>query len=739
MSGFFSKLLKIVGIAMFVLVPGAGQIWLTLATSFLVGGGILGAQAQQKKAKRAMQASLSEAQAQIVPIKQSIVSRRIVYGRARIGGIFTYIDNSDDNQYVYLIMALCDGPIKAITDIYFNDEVVPLTESAGVWNGTGKYTDKVRIVKHLGATDQTADSLMVSDSTEWTTNHRLRGVAYLALRIDPDPTAFPNGLPQISAVVHGRNDITDPDDDLNYYSTNVAMCLAHYMSLTDLGPNIDWTNEIEETLFIAAKDICDETVDLEATDTFTTDSGTDANEITSASAHGLYDSQIVNFTSTVTLPAGLSAGTDYYVINSTKTTFEVSTSIDGDPVTITNDGTGTHTFTAKELRYTFNGVINLDLNPEDIMRQFRDAMAGAVVYIGGKWSMYAGAYQTPTFTIDEDILAGPISFRPKRSKRDRYNTVKGFFMVHRNRWNPADYPPVTNSTYVTNDGEELIQGLDLPATCTPQMAQRIAKIVLERGRMERSLELRCNIEALRAEAGKTVLVNLPRYNIDNEPYMVEGFALEPNKKGMIEIALSLTQEASDNYTWTSGTDEQSWSVADEPVLSDGSVDAPTNFSADPITSGRSLGGIELTWDQSTDRFVLVGGTVLVQWRVNGAGDYTESATLTGDSVSHRIDELTPGTQYDFRIAFRSSHDVQSDWAEDTAVTVVASESSAFNYKHTQATPNTTWTINHNLGYEPSIRVVDSGNNPVFGYSQDSDENTTVLTFNSAISGAAYCS
>lgn len=58
---------------------------------------------------------------------------------------------------------------------------------------------------------------------------------------------------------------------------------------------------------------------------------------------GLTNGQIVEFTSTGTLPGGLTSGIIYYIINVDDTLFQVSTSSGGTAVDITSQGTGTHT------------------------------------------------------------------------------------------------------------------------------------------------------------------------------------------------------------------------------------------------------------------------------------------------------------------------------------------------------------------------------------------------------------
>jgi hypothetical protein len=550
MSKIFKKVASILG-PILLFVPGLNLV----GAALIIGSSAMSAIEQRKQKKKAQRAAEAVGQSQTLTFQSPLASRRIVYGRTRIGGVRYPIATSTDNKYLYMIIILGDGPFKAIDDIYFNDEIITLDGSAEATtlSGTGKWADKVQLQKHYGTAAQAADSDFTSElPSTWTSNHKLSGLAYIAIRLTFDPSVFPNGLPNISAVVRGRNDITDGRDDSTGYTSNPALCLAHYLSLEKLGPNIDWTNEINHTDFDTAANDCDLQVALAATGTFTVTSASDANRITSA-GHGLHDSQIVQFTSTTTLPAGLSLATDYYVINADKDTFELCTSLDdlSTLVAMTNDGTGVHSFTASELKYTFNGLIDLDNSPEDILRIFRDSMSGTVAYIGGKWTMTAGVYQTPTFTIDEDMLAGPIRIRPKRGRRERFNLVKGFFLAAQNRWQAADYPPVSVAAYVTADGEELTQGLDLPATATPSMANRIARILLEKARKEFTVELTCNIEALKAQAGKTVLLNLPRYNLSSVPFDVDGFNLEV-ADGIATVQLSLSETASSVYCMDGG-------------------------------------------------------------------------------------------------------------------------------------------------------------------------------------------
>ena len=66
-----------------------------------------------------------------------------------------------------------------------------------------------------------------------------------------------------------------------------------------------------------------------------------SNVITSAN-HGFVDDVRVSFISSDTLPAGITDGIGYYVINATVNTFKISTTSGGSAVDITDAGVGKH-------------------------------------------------------------------------------------------------------------------------------------------------------------------------------------------------------------------------------------------------------------------------------------------------------------------------------------------------------------------------------------------------------------
>jgi hypothetical protein len=61
------------------------------------------------------------------------------------------------------------------------------------------------------------------------------------------------------------------------------------------------------------------------------------------------------------------------------------------------------------------------------------------------------------------------------------------------------------------------------------------------------------------------------------------------------------------------------------------------------------------------------------------------------------------------------------------------------YQHIQSSAQSTWVIEHNLGFMPNVTVVDSGGNLVEANVTYTSTALLSITFSSAISGIAYLS
>ena len=207
----------------------------------------------------------------------------IIYGRMKVGGAIVFDEGTGtNNKFLHRVIAVAGHEVESFDEIYINDELVTLN-SEGFVTAPSKYvkqtTDRVktgedsdgrpiysevttydyviRIKTHNGSTDQVADTDLISESDgKWTSQHRLRGIAYMYARLTFDADIFPNGIPVITAVVSGKK-VYDPRTGTTAHSSNPALCLRDYLTskygLAEEAVNID------DTLISTAANICDQT------------------------------------------------------------------------------------------------------------------------------------------------------------------------------------------------------------------------------------------------------------------------------------------------------------------------------------------------------------------------------------------------------------------------------------------------------------------------------------------------
>jgi hypothetical protein len=140
----------------------------------------------------------------------------IIYGQRRVGGYRVFVStNGTDNEYLYVALAICEGQVEGIDKIYIDDEEVAVSSYAHGVQGSpssGPYQDRLITQFFDGRDDQTVSTLLDA-APGWGSNHRLRGVAYLACRFrwkkiesqaDADNNPFRSGIPKIQVRIKGR-------------------------------------------------------------------------------------------------------------------------------------------------------------------------------------------------------------------------------------------------------------------------------------------------------------------------------------------------------------------------------------------------------------------------------------------------------------------------------------------------------------------------------------------------------
>ena len=192
---------------------------------------------------------------QSVMTREAAHSRKIIYGRARIGGNVVYLESTgDDNKYLWLVIAVAGHKIDAYEQVWFNDKKI--------WDGgsyVGNWGSYVSISFKDGS-QTTADSGLVAASTKWTSNHKLLDTAYMVVKLTYDQEQFAQGLPNISTVVRGKK-VWHPSHSSPVWSQNPALCVRDYLTDTKYGLGESSSNIASIN---TALGVCDEAVDLAA-------------------------------------------------------------------------------------------------------------------------------------------------------------------------------------------------------------------------------------------------------------------------------------------------------------------------------------------------------------------------------------------------------------------------------------------------------------------------------------------
>ena len=361
-----------------------------------------------------------------------------------------------------------------------------------------------------------------------------------------------------------------------------------------------------------------------------------------------------------TLPTGLSASTTYYWSRITDTTGYLCTTrlnaLVGTVIDITGTGSGTHTIERTvEARYSCNGTVDTQNSPREILTQLLTSLQGSLVYQNGKWTIYAGEYRTPTITLDEDDMVGPVKVQVKVSRRELFNGVKGVFVSPVDNYQPTDFPAVSNATYLTEDqNERLWKDADLQYTVSPSMAQRIGKVDLERARQQVTVNISTSLTGLRLQAGDTVSLTNSRMGWSAKAFDVIDWSLTTQNSGggapAIVCAMKLRETASGVYDWNGG-EETITDLAPNSTLPDPfNVVAPTNLTSTEAlfvtTNGSGLKvKTTLSWTASVDSFV---GRYRVEYKLSSDSAYTHLETIDGGTTSRTINDIAPET-YDFRV------------------------------------------------------------------------------------------
>jgi len=280
----------------------AGATLIMYSTQIAVGAMLLGwmalSSSAKRKAERKARAQYNAAQVdRLANFPATVAPRELVLGRVRKGGhVFFRGSVGAQREKFVMLIAIAGHRIDAVEQIWLND--IAVTLDADGWVQTAPYllsrtenatipgsvapsnaipgsvityesifelfttyqytvtTPKARITVRLGAPSQVADAGVIADFPGlWTSAHRADNIAYLKCEFFYDETAFPSGLPNVTATIRGAR-CFDPRTGLTAWTQNPALQQRHILTHPYFG-KITSLSAAENARISAAANACD--------------------------------------------------------------------------------------------------------------------------------------------------------------------------------------------------------------------------------------------------------------------------------------------------------------------------------------------------------------------------------------------------------------------------------------------------------------------------------------------------
>ena len=547
----------------------------------------------------------------------------IIYGTRKVGGNVVFMETSGaDNEFLYLIMVLSEGEIDDVSTIYVNDNAV--TWSGDLSDGTSRtvntgdsnyYKDStslITVIPHYGLDSQTYDTT-IGGLTSWTSNHRLRGLAYLAFKFTWNQDTF-GSIPTIHAIVKGKK-IYNPNLDGSItggsgshrvdttttweYSDNPVYQLLDYLRNTRFGMGI--ANSYFDSNFAdwqTAGDVCDVNI--------TPYSGAD--EIDLMDSHAVIDTS--------------------------------RKAIDN----------------VKEIIKGCRGILN---------------------FTYGNYKILVETTGSASITLTEDNIIGGITVASKNKNSRYNRVLVNFIKPDKNyQSDEVQFPPVDDSaeasadrhaTMKTADGDLLLEGrFDFPTLTNPYQAREMAEIILRRSRSSLDVVIKADGNAMELAIGDIVNVTHATPSFSAKAFRVQGLVLNAD----MSVSLTLSEHQDSYYSF--GTQIVAATIPDTTLPNPFSVTAPASLTlTDELiiySEGIVLTRLNIVVGASTDKFAQY---YQVEAKLSTESDY--KIVSQGTQLNHELLNVIDDKTYNVRVKAINSLGVSSSYTSANRLIVGATE------------------------------------------------------------------
>jgi len=584
------------------------QFVITTAISYIIS----------PKPKAPRQSSQDEAKGTLVNKDSNNNPIPIVYGKRQVGLTRVFVESSGaDNQYLYVAGVLCEGGgagITAIDEVYVDDKLVTfdgaLTDGTirGVSSGDANYykggESLISIQSFFGLDNQSASSLL-DETTNWTSDHKLSGLAYVALRFKWNQDAF-NGLPEVRVTVRGKK-IYDPRLDSTKggsgshrqdtastwaYSANSSLVLLDYLRNSRYGKGLP--NDAFETNY----------------DTFKTSANT-------------CDTQV----------------TPYSGATSDINLFETNAVIDSEKKVLEN---------VRELLVPMRAIFN---------------------YTQGKYKIIIEGSGSSQLLLTKDNVVSEVKLQGESKSEKYNRVIGTFTNPEKDyQSDTVSFPPFDDSalpvedqhaTMLSDDNNTLLErSFDMLQVTSPYQAEEICENILKRSRNNLKAEVTVTSEALNLSIGDIVTATYDTAGFSAKPFRVMSLAINSDST----VTLGLEEHQDNFYTWEEKGEAPT--IADTILPNPFSVTAPVSVTLDDqlieYSDGVVITALDVTIGASLDNFV---DYYQVEYKLSTDTDYLISGQVTG--LFHRILNVKDGFIYNVRVRAFNTLGVSSTYTSAT--------------------------------------------------------------------------
>jgi hypothetical protein len=526
----------------------------------------------------------------------------VVYGKRQVGLTRVFVESSGtDNQYLYVAGVLCEGGgagITAIDEVYVDDKLVTfdgsLTDGTirGVSSGDANYykggESLISIQSFFGLDNQSASSLL-DETTNWTSDHKLSGLAYVALRFKWNQDAF-NGLPEVRVTVRGKK-IYDPRLDSTKggsgshrqdtastwaYSANSSLVLLDYLRNSRYGKGLP--NDAFETNY----------------DTFKTSANT-------------CDTQVTPYSGAV----------------SDINLFETNAVIDSEKKVLEN---------VRELLVPMRAIFN---------------------YTQGKYKIIIEGSGSSQLLLTKDNVVSEVKLQGESKSEKYNRVIGTFTNPEKDyQSDTVSFPPFDDSglpvedqhaTMLSDDNNTLLErSFDMLQVTSPYQAEEICENILKRSRNNLKAEVTVTSEALNLSIGDIVTATYDTAGFSAKPFRVMSLAINSDST----VTLGLEEHQDNFYTWEEKGEAPT--IADTILPNPFSVSAPASVTlSDQLvlySDGVVITALDVTIGASPDSFV---DYYQVEYKLSTDTDYLIHGQ--GKGLFQRILNVIDGQTYNVRV------------------------------------------------------------------------------------------